>query len=320
MIYFFYGEDSFRAKQTIDQLKAKFVELYDKNGHNIDYFDNFDLTLEKFFTAAKGSGFLSPKKFILIKNIFSHKKLADIQDPIIEFIKSQKNDKDENYLIFWHEGLPRQNGKLFKCLKKKCSRKCINNFETLKTSRLVKWVQQQAQINNKKIDPAEAGLLISLIGDNTWHLHQEIQKISHSTNSEKIEQADIEHLTTAKSADNMFPFLDAIGEKNKIQALKLFEQLQQTEADFSRLMGMMARQYRLILKAKMASKETRNAYAVSSQLGLPPFIVKKILSQSSKYTEDDLTRTYKELIDIDLKIKSSPEQVRTAITMFITNL
>jgi len=48
MIYFYYGEDSFRTKQTIDKLQDKFKKLYDPAGHNIEHLDH-DMTLETFF-------------------------------------------------------------------------------------------------------------------------------------------------------------------------------------------------------------------------------------------------------------------------------
>ena len=83
---------------------------------------------------------------------------------------------------------------------------------------------------------------------------------------------------------------------------------------------MIIRQYRLIMKAREINQTTKNAYSVTQQLGLPPFIAKKVLSQSSKYTGPELVNIYDKLIDIDRLTKSSPEQVRTAITMFIAKL
>src|SRR3989344_1071792 len=107
MIYFYYGEDSFRAKETIHELKKKFISLYDPTGHSTGFIDESEFTPERFFNEVKASGFLAPKKFIIIKNIFSVKNFTEVQDSIIDFLKTLKNSKDENYLLFWHEGLPR---------------------------------------------------------------------------------------------------------------------------------------------------------------------------------------------------------------------
>jgi len=69
MLFFYYGEDSFRAKQKIDALKHKFRQTIDKSGHK-----HFQVELRKYL-----------------------KEKANINKAIIRKIKTQRS-KGNNLL------------------------------------------------------------------------------------------------------------------------------------------------------------------------------------------------------------------------------
>lgn len=321
MIYFYYGEDSYRAKQTVDQLRRKFVELYDKAGHNLETITEDEFTLEKFFTSAKSSGFLAPKKCILIKNIFSVKKFADIQDPLIEYLKTLKNSKDENYLIFWQEGVPKQNTKLFKFLIKLTEpMKCCKNFEKLSEPQFIAWMQKEAEASGKKLTKDAAELLLGMIGDNSWNMHHELQKLCHFTAHDAISTADVEELIKATQGETIFTLLDAVSAKQVPKALELLEDYLQRESDRQFLFSMLVRQFRLLVYAKEASAESSNSYAIAQRLKLHPFVAKKMLAHSHNFTHKELEHAYAGLIALDRILKSDPAKLETALTLFVSRL
>jgi len=61
MIFFFYGEDSFRAKNKIDAIKTKFQTIVDQGEHNIESLDGDTMTVDDFFRSVTATGFLAPK-------------------------------------------------------------------------------------------------------------------------------------------------------------------------------------------------------------------------------------------------------------------
>lgn len=321
MIYFYYGEDSYRAKQTIRELKKKFIKLYDPSGHNVDVIDQDEFSMERFFTSIKASGFLAAKKLVIIENIFSHKKFGDIQDVIIQFLKTQKNTKEENYLVFWQEGEPRRNTKLFKFLTKLCEPlNCCKNFETLKEKELIQWVQKEAQQYKKTMTNDAADLLVSLIGDNTWHLHHEVHKLVNFVSNEKIEADDVQKCITTTHADSIFSLVDAMSSRKKQQALQLLEDYLQRNSDMQYLISMIIRQFRLTLYAKEAGATTQNSYAIAQRLQLHPFVAKKMLQHSAYFTKKELETIYRDLMNLDRILKSDPCYLGTALTLFVSKL
>ena len=111
--YFCQNEDidnfDFIFEHKLPSLKAKKVYLH--------YLDGNLLTIADFFKSVKSCGFLVTKKLIIIRDIFDNKKLKNIQDEIIKFLKTQKDDPEENYLIFWQTGKTDARSKLYKALK-----------------------------------------------------------------------------------------------------------------------------------------------------------------------------------------------------------
>lgn len=321
MIYFYYGEDTFRAKQTIDQLKEKFITLYDPAGHNIIELDPDSFSLEAFFNAAKSTGFLSTKKLLILKNIFSHKKFNDIQDLLIKFLKTQQNTKEENYLVFWHEGTPRQNAPLVRYLIKTCTpHRCCKNFELLAHENLLKWVQNYASNFGKRMSREAAELLISPIGNNTWHLAGEIRKLAFATPGEAIESTLIEQITNVHYTETIFPLLDALGKHRKRDALTLLEKALTSEHEHSYLLAMIIRQFRLLLQVQEFYGNLRNRYAVARSLRLPPFVVKKLLAQAEQFQRTDLIRNYQQLAALDRLLRLNPDNLKAALTLFVAQL
>lgn len=321
MIYFYYGEDSFRARETVMQLKKKFIELYDKAGHNTETIDVSDFSLEHFFTSVKAQGFLSNKKFIIIKNLFSHKKFADVQDPIIAFLKTQKNTKDENYLIFWQEGNPRQNLKLFKYLRDLCTPvNCCKEFGPLEPRQRIAWLQAQAKTLEKSLDREAAEIFASLVGEDSWTLYHELHKLCHFVSGSSITVESVRELIHATQIDVMFDFLDALSAKQKNKALALLEQYLTSDTDRQKLFGMILRQFRLIVQVREASVTLSNSYAIAERLKLHPFVAKKMLAHSKNFTKKELQAIYTRLVQLDMVLKNDPPTFNAALAMFIMKL
>ncbi|MEK7584442.1 MAG: DNA polymerase III subunit delta [Patescibacteria group bacterium] len=321
MIYFYYGDDTYRARQMITQLRDKFKKLYDPAGHQLETIDSDEFSLERFFTSAKSSGLFAKKKMIIVKNIFSCKEFSDIQDEILAYLKSLKNTKDENYLIFWHEGTPKRTTKLFKYLSTVCAdNNCMKEFTPLPRPQLVRWLQTEAGMYGKKLDTDAAEMLISLVGESTWYLHHEVRKLCHFHTQESINAKDVEALIKATHGESIFSLMDAITARQRSHALDLLEKYLMQKSDRHFLLNMMIRQFRLIVLIQGIAARTRNSYIVAQQLGLHPFVAKKMLEHSKNFTRSELRDVYGSLIQIEHMLKRDPEYLETALTVCIAKL
>jgi len=316
MIFFYYGEDSFRAGQKINAIVEKFREKVDPGGHNIQYLDGEEIKADDFFQAVSVIGFLVDKKLVIIKNIFDNKKLKDFQDALIDFLKKQKDTPEENYLIFWQSGKPDTRTKLYKTLSKF---KFSEEFNQLKPNELNRWINQQITKNKKTIKPSALNLLVNYVGNDLWQLHQEINKLTNYVESE-ITEDDVKALVQAKIDDNIFTLIDALGNKDKSLAFKLIEEKINAGVNSQYILTMIIRQFRLIIKAKSLEKQTKYSGALAQALKLPNMIAEKVMAQSKKYEMDQLKKIYAQLMDLDEKLKTTSQQDKILFTQMISNL
>lgn len=317
MIFFFYGEDSFRAKNKIDALKEKFHQSVDSSGHNIITLDGETLSLAKFFEAVKASGFLATKKLVVIKNIFNNKKLATWQPDLIDYLSTQQDTVEENYLIFWQTDKPDVKSALYKTLKKF---KYSEEFAKLSPAKLEAWLKNKITKANKNISPANLNLLLTYVGDDLWLLNNELEKLISFAATAEITTEDIKLLVAAKTNDNIFQLVEALGKKDKKQASLLLNQQLKTGANALYLLTMIVRQYRLLLKIKLLSKDLNNSFALAQALKIHQFVAEKSLAQSKFYSLGQLKNIYKALLNLEEKLKSTTGDTEALFLSLILNL
>lgn len=316
MIFFFYGEDSFRAYQKIQAITQKFQEKIDPGGHNIERLDGEILTPDIFFKAVSTIGFLADKKLVIVKNLLTNPKLKNWQDELIKFLNKQTDSPQENYIIFWESAKPDARLKLYKTLTKF---KFVEEFQKLGNHQLETWIKKQANQYHKLIRPAAVNLLIAYVGNDLWQLHQEIQKLCHLTSGD-ITEEEVKEVVKAKIDDNIFNLVEALGKKDKARALKLIEDQLDAGSAPQYLLTMIVRQYRLIIKAKTLSSQVAYAGALAAALKIPNFVAQNILSQSKLYTLDQLKKIYSELMFLDEKFKTTQDQEKILFAQMINSL
>lgn len=300
MIFFFYGEESFRARQKIEALKEKFKTSIDPSGHSLESLDGENLNLDKFFQTVTAGGFLSSKKLVVIKNIFDNKNLKNLEPALIDYLEKQKDSVEENYLIFWQTSKPNLKNKLYKALKKF---KYTEEFEKLSPEKINTWIKKELASKNKNITPEALKLLLIYVGDNLWQLEQELNKLSSFSSSSEISADDVKLLVQAKVDDNIFNLVDAIGKKNKKRSLELLEQQLNSGVNALYILSMIIRQFRLLIKVKLLSEKINNSFAIAQTLKMHPFVASKTLEQSKSYTLEQLKKIYQLLLSIDAKLK-----------------
>jgi DNA polymerase III subunit delta len=315
MIIFLYGEDTFRSKQKLNELKDKFSRDIDPSMLNIEELDGEKITTENFKQVIGTGGFLVKKRMIIVENLIGKNKNKKTQEEVVGVIKKieergvvSDKQKDDNIIIFWEElGVATKDykskklsGELYEYLKE-C--KYVFEFLQLDNIKLASWIRQKFNLKEKEIKPEAVNLLVSLVGSDMWKLNNEINKLVAGGDI-IIEIDKIKELVSENFNDNIFELTDAVAEKNKKTFLYLLERHLRSGADSSYLLSMLTRQFRILLQAKSILEE--DPYAnLSTELKIPFFVEKKIKNQAGKYSLDQLKKIYGQLVAIDIELKTS---------------
>lgn len=297
-------------------IKNETKNLIKKNnfeGSQVSIYDIEEVPLEKALEDLDTYGFLSSKKVVIIKNI-DILKYDDNKKDLDHLFKYLENSSSDNLLIIEVKKLDNKT-KISKELKKKC-----NYIESsLNTKSFIK-----GQLKGYDISQDTINLLDEYCLEDITKIYNECEKLKeYKIDEKKITSQDVRELVVRKQGDTKettFQFSRALAEKNKKEALNLFNSLLEKNNDSIAIVGLLASQLRIIYQVKILEERNMSDREIASTLGEKEFRIKKTRELTRLYSRDELNKLIITLSDIDLKMKTTDIDPKHLIQMFIINL
>lgn len=187
-------------------------------------------------------------------------------------------------------------------------------------SEMRSWIIRKAKEMGGGFNPEAAQVLASYIGNDTLQAMLEIEKlITYAGEGQVVEVQDVELLTTHEEEGNVFAFIDALGERNGVKAMREFQLLTE-KSDVMELTGMIHRQFRLLIQAREILDEGGNLKSIEKELDTKSFIAKKLYNQAQRFSMKQLLAIYRRLLGIDEGIKTGGMPGQTAFELLIADL
>jgi len=206
-------------------------------------------------------------------------------------------------------------------LKKIITKALVEEFPQLKGARLQQWIQTRVHSQGSSISPKASELLATFSGENLWIVANETDKLLTYTDGRRIEEKDIQLLTSYSREANVFAMTDALIEKRPAVAIKLLHQLMNEGAAVTYLLFMITNQVRLMLRAKDLVTQRMPAADIAAHLGLSPkYPMDKLLRQSASYADCRLLEVYQKLLDTDVSIKTGKQKDSLALDLLVAEL
>lgn len=304
MILFLFGQDTYRSRQRLKEI----IEEYKRANPNWLDFNKIDAgnpdinIFDEFRRSIDTVSMFGNKKLIIIESIFSASEWH--QNEVLIFFKKRNLEQDKDIaIIFWVEEADSKSA-LFNFLKQKAK---IQEFNYLQGFQLKDWISDYISRNKGKIENSAVEKLIQYIGSDLWRMSNELDKLLSYNKLIKVE--NIEFLIKPEVDLNIFEMVDALGQKNKSKALKLFNQHLKKGEDEFYLFSMFIYQIRNLLKVKTGGGKD-----------LHPFVFKKTQLQAKNFSFEELKKIYRKLLEIDLDVKTGKTDIKTALEMFIVAL
>ena len=301
MIYFIFGEDSYRSKNKLEEIVNGYKKVH-KSGLNLIYVDAKQTSFEDFYCNFKITSMFAEKKLIVLKNVFESK---EFQEDFLEEIKNIEGLKD--IVIVYESSSADKRIKIFKSLEKiaKCQ-----EFEFLSPISLRKWISQEFEKNKNKIDLDALDLLIGFVGHDLWQMENEINKLSNYKIGSTIKKSDVQLLVKPNISNDIFKTIEALASKDKKTALDLLHK-QIDGGDFPLyLLTMIAYQFKNLLIIKENPKNS----------GLHPYVVQKSLYLCNQFTVEQLKKIYQKIFQIDSDIKSGKVEPEMALDLLLVEI
>jgi DNA polymerase-3 subunit delta len=321
MIIFLYGEDVFRSRAKLLELKAAYLRKHEDAGGLFDYaFDESGEEVVKEFAASLGTGGLfASKKLIVVRNLLSAPET--LQGRVLEILERNiaRMEKDaDTVVVFWEEGVPKKTNKLFRLFEKEVAKK--QQFELIQGARLEQWTLHRLQTINPQVRIQQKALtrLLAETESDLFRLDRELEKLAAFCENGVIGDAEIDTFIAASPKEAVFEALEALTQRRKSRALALFARQLKKGENALYLLSMVAWQLRNLLKvAEKYTRGVRVAPVIAKELKMHPFVVQKLLRQAGSFPLERLKKSFALLADLDLQSKTGAIDPKLALDLFV---
>jgi DNA polymerase III subunit delta len=311
--YVLHGEDEYSLKAQITQLQQA---MNDPSRLNTSDLDGTAVSAMAAINAVSAFPFLSDKRLVIIHGMLAGKKAkADLEVLCEELPKLP----DFARLVFHEEkALPESHVVV------KLARETATGFE--KQFALPKdaapWIMKQAKAQHGlEIEHAAAYALASVVENNLRAADSELAKLAAYVNYERsIRESDVAEMTSYVAEADVFEMVDAIGQQNGKLALRLAQNLMEKNNDPLSLLGMINRQFRLLVLAR-ENLDNPSQGPMAAALGVSEFVARKVGPQAKRFANiEQLEEIYRKLADLDFRIKTGRIEAEMAVQLFIAGV
>lgn len=168
-----------------------------------------------------------------------------------------------------------------------------------------RWIRERARHHGKSLSSEAEILLLNLQGLDLLRLAQEVDKLCLFVGDrQRIELEAVEALVGEGRVRGIFELTGAVSRRDLVGALVCLRRLLEGGEDSLQILGMLARQVRLLLRAKELLAEPRPPAEISRMLGIPPRFLPEILEGAEATPLTRLEQGIVRLLALDGELKS----------------
>lgn len=283
-IYLLYGEEKYDLNQKVEKIKKEFsnlqvgVNLFYVNADNIDELDSI----------TQGVTFFGSEKLIIIKNTnlkFNVDILKNLDEDIRVIIIEDSVDKR----LAEYKTL----AKIAECIE----------FKHLDEKQMTQYIIDVLKKYGIKISYDDAQYMQNVCGEDKSNNINELQKLVIFVGKDgTVTKEIIDNICSKTLNAKIFDVLDNIINKKKEIAIKQLDTLLKQKEPIVKIYIMLYKQFKQLYMIKLLkNKGEKN---IATELGMHPFVVKKLISSCDKYTENELKNIIYAFDNYDQKTKN----------------
>ncbi len=317
--YILHGEDEYSRKDFLHQLRA---EISDPSQLNITVIDGTQTTIPIIMNTARSYPFLADTRLVIVEGMLAHLGERKASQDHLAILAEELINLPEFTRLIFHEPkeISAKNPIIILAKNNRYGQEI--NFANPKD--LARWISQHAKkVYQVNMEPSAARALALVVGKNLRIADSEVAKLAAYVNFERsITEADVAAMTPYVVEAVIFDMVDALGKRDGAKAMRLSQALVEQGNDMLGMLGMISRQYRLLILAKEYLMEGGNPSLLGQVMGInSSYVTQKITSQTREFADiSSLEAIYRYLVEIDLDIKQGKINKEMALPLFIATV
>lgn len=305
-LFLFTGEESFLVHQELTKRKQSFVEKYGEHGLFVFKHDELDPAILQ--NTLLSGGMFSEKKLVILRGIpqdtLAHNKASTKSvEKVVQLLTDHSRWLSDDTIVICVSYKPDKRLKGYKWF---VSNATIKEFAPVDDKQKAAYIEQRIP---GLLDTHQKELLISIAGENLFHLRNECKKLHDRAiahHIDKVRTEDMESIIVGTATMNVFTILDHLY-SSPDKALRLITDAQTAGQDMFQFLGMLYRWLELSLSVlNLYENDVKDTKQIASLLKAHPFAVSKQM-KLLPILQDKKRKVivlYNALIEIDAEIKT----------------
>jgi len=333
MFYVLHGEDEFSRSEVLAEMKAKMGDpaMADLN---TTLLDGNKVALAELRHTCDTVPFLADRRLVIVEGLLTKlqsgaKGKADRgkehpawKKEYLEGLTAYLEHLPETTrLVFVERESIQPSQPVLKMALADKERGYAREFRPPTSGKLRGWITERVERKGGEIEASAAEELAAFVGSDLRLLDQELDKlVAYVDRARPITKADVHLLVSYVQEANVFEMVDALGRRDGEQSLNLLHRLLEGGEHPLSLLGMIVRQFRIMIQVKDLAERGLPPAKIGAQLGLHPFVAEKGLRQSGNFSMEQLETIYRKLLETDLAIKTGQMDQVLALDVLVVGL
>ncbi|PAV29006.1 DNA polymerase III subunit delta [Virgibacillus profundi] len=318
-VYFIYGTESYFIQNLKDEItKEVLMDDYD----NLSVYDLNETPIQEVVTDVETYPFFGGKKLIIADNPgFLKAKPEKVPfehdlDSLQLYLESPV-DYAVLVIIAPYEKIDERK-KISKLLKKNA---VVALCHPIKDYELSKWIKNLADQLNITIADEAFEIFETELSTNLKLLENELTKMAmYAGESGVITKEIAEDLIARTSNSSSLRLVDAVIDRNLHRAISIYKDLEKMKEEPIALIGLLAFQFRTILRVKILKLKGYTQSQMQKQIGAHPYVIKIALNREKQFTVNKLQDIIDKLANADTTMKQGGMEKGLAFELLLYDL
>jgi DNA polymerase-3 subunit delta len=297
-VYLFYGDEEFLMQRALARLEAGLTEMAGEPPNRV-LKEAQELGLAEFLAESREATLWGSGQLLILRRAESYP--AEELEALTEYLE---HPAPRAWVVLLAEGLKAREVEKHPVWGRLAREEAALGFFRLREGELCQWLMREARQQGKNLSLPAAQRLVEMVGDNLAELSQELEKLALFAGAEStLTPALVTQLASHSRSYNIFALVEALGEPGFHQRLASLGHLLDLGEHPAKILGMLARQVRLLIRVKEAAGG--NPAELARSLRLPQWNVKRLSQQADRFSETALQAHLGRLHEVDFHLKTS---------------
>jgi DNA polymerase III subunit delta len=322
-ILLIFGEEEFQIEESYRKI-LKYIHSSNISDYDIELLEATDTDLKRIVDSCSAYPFLSPVKFIAVKNFQTYfsgtRKKTDENSPLTRYFN---NPSPTTFLLLLASTDSLKGLKAASTNQKSKAQKIIDSakfpynilaqkFDLIEFPKIYEadypdWIVERLESLGYTISADALQFLIAQSNSSLREITNEIEKIIiYLQDKRGISLKEVVDVKGGSHIYNVFELQKAVGRRNLPTAINILENMLKDERQEMLIITILMRYFSSLWRLLDAGSAVNNQYQLASAAGISPYFIKEYLEALKKYKPEELDKAFVFLCEADERLKSSP--------------